>query len=332
MADRHHPKRGSMGYSPRKRSRKSTPRVTAWPEGQDKPKLQGFAGFKAGMTHAFVLDYRPTSTTTGQEVQVPVTVIETPPMKIAAYRVYENSPYGMKTQTEIWTTKLDKELAKHIPLPKKVDAKEHEKKIDMKTVEDVRVLAYTQPKLVDGLPKKKPEMMELHIGGGTISDQIDYAKSLLGKEINVKDFVSEGQMVDVIAVTTGKGFQGSVKRWGVKLLHHKNSKHRRMAGTLGPWNPSYVRSEVPQAGQVGYHKRTEYNKRVLKIGTDGTEVTPNGGFLHYGFVSNQYIILHGSVPGPSKRLVRIRDPIRFKGAKVEQPELTYISTESKQGV
>ena len=160
----------------------------------------------------------------------------------------------------------------------------------------------------------------------------ELAKSLLGKEINVKDFTSEGQMVDVIAVTVGKGFQGAVKRWGVKLLHHKNSKHRRMAGTMGPWHPSYVMSEVPQAGQVGYHKRTEYNKRVLKIGTDGTEVTPNGGFLHYGVVSNQYIILHGSVPGPSKRLVRIRDPIRFKGVKVEQPELTYVSTESKQGV
>jgi len=321
-----------MGFSPRKRAKKETPRLTSWPEGSDKPKLQGFAGYKAGMTHAFVIDYRPTSTTSGQEVQVPVTVIETPPMKIAAYRIYENTHYGKKTQTEVWTTKLDKELERLIPIPKSVETKELEKKIDLKTAEDVRVLAYTQPRLVKGLPKKKPELMELRIDGGTIEERLEYAKGLLGKDISIKDFTAEGQMVDVIAVTKGKGFQGSIKRWGVKLLHHKNSKHRRQVGTLGPWFPSYVMSEVPQAGQVGYHQRTEFNKRVLKIGNDGKEITPNGGFLHYGIVENDYVILHGSVPGPTKRLIRIRDPVRFKGVKIEKADLTYISTESKQGV
>ena len=73
-----------------------------------------------------------------------------------------------------------------------------------------------------------------------------------------------------------------VKRWGVKLLPRKNRKHQRMVGTLGPWNPHYVRSTVPQAGQMGYHQRTEYNKRVLKIGDSGEEITPNGGFIRYG--------------------------------------------------
>ena len=53
------------------------------------------------------------------------------------------------------------------------------------------------------------------------------------------------------------------KRWGVKLLSHKNSKHRRLYGTLGPKRPGYTRPTVPQAGQVGYHQRTEFNKRVL---------------------------------------------------------------------
>ena len=72
-------------------------------------------------------------------------------------------------------------------------------------------------------------------------------------------------MTDILGITRGKGFQGSVKRWGVKLLTHKNSKHRRMIGTLGPKSPGYVRPTVPQAGQMGYHQRTEYNKRILKI-------------------------------------------------------------------
>ncbi len=36
--------------------------------------------------------------------------------------------------------------------------------------------------------------------------------------------LNEGDMIDTIAVTKGKGFQGHVKRWGVKLLSHKNSE------------------------------------------------------------------------------------------------------------
>ena len=77
MPNKHHPRRGSMGYSPRKRAKAETPHIKSWPEGGDKPKIQGFLGYKAGMTHAFVVDYRPTSTTSGKEVRMPVSVVET---------------------------------------------------------------------------------------------------------------------------------------------------------------------------------------------------------------------------------------------------------------
>ena len=139
-------------------------------------------------------------------------------------------------------------------------------------------------------------------------------------------------MIDTIAVTKGKGFQGHVKRWGVKLLSHKNSKHRRMIGTQGSWHPAWVQATVPNAGQMGFQQRTEYNKRVLKIGEKGEEITPSGGFPHYGVVRNSYVILHGSIPGPTKRLISMRDAIRYeRGVKIEKPEITYISTTSKQG-
>jgi large subunit ribosomal protein L3 len=83
---------------------------------------------------------------------------------------------------------------------------------------------------------------------------------------------------------------------------------------------------------MGYHQRTEYNKRILKIGENGKEITPAGGFPNYGEIRNQYIIIHGSIPGPAKRLIRLRDAVRYqKGVKVEKPEITYISTMSKQG-
>ncbi|OYT61964.1 50S ribosomal protein L3 [Thermoplasmatales archaeon ex4484_30] len=326
MVQHSKPRRGSMAYSPRKRARSETPRIKTWPEGGEKPALQGFAGYKAGMTHVLLIDYRPTSTTSGQEVMVPVSVVETPPMKIAAVRLYEYTPYGMKTRTEMWSDSVE-ELAEVLSLPKKKERKKVENGFD-----EVRVLAYTEPWKITGVPKKIPDLMEIRVGGGSVEERFSFAESLLGKEIGIKDVFKEGEMIDIIAVTKGKGFQGHVKRWGVKLLHHKNRKHRRMIGTLGPWL-SWVRPTVRQAGQMGYHKRTEYNKRILKIGENGEEITPAGGFPHYGIVRNEYTILHGSIPGCVKRLVKLRQAIRYwKGVRVEKPEITYISTTSKQGV
>lgn len=322
-----------MAYSPRKRARSITARISTWPEGGDGAKLQGFAGYKAGMTHAFVVDYRPRSTTSGQEVQVPVTVLEVPPMKVCGIRFYQDTPYGRKSVGEVWSKSVDKELSRRLPVPKEYDEKSAWERAASLQFDDIRALVYTQPVLVPGLPKKKPELMEIRIGGGTMDKRLEYAKSILGKAVTIKDFTKEGEMVDVSSITKGKGWQGTVKRWGVKLLMHKNSKHRRLVGTLGTKRPNYVRPTVPQGGQVGFHQRTELNKRVLKIGDDGAEVTPKGGFLHYGVVKNSYVLLHGSVPGPSKRLVRLREPVRPGGVKLtEAPELTFISVESKQGV
>ena len=330
MPGNHHPRRGSMGYSPRKRARAETPHIKNWPSGGDTPKIQGFLGYKAGMTHAFVVDYRPTSTTSGKEVMMPVSVVEAPPIKIAAIRSYKKTIHGLETISEIWCNKLDSELAKRISLPKN---KVKENWDFTKNADDIRVLVYTQPKLVTGIPKKVPEIRELRISGGSIDERINYAKEILGKELKIEDVVREGDMLDILAITKGKGFQGHVKRWGVKLLTHKNSKHRRMIGTAGSWHPNWIQQTVPQAGQMGYHQRTEYNKRVLKIGDNGDEITPAGGFPHYGNVRNSYVLIHGSIPGPSKRLISMRDAIRYKrGVKVEKPEITYISSTSKQGV
>ena len=330
MAERHRPRRGSMAYSPRKRARAETPHIKSWPQGTDKPKIQGFLGYKAGMTHAFVIDYRPTSTTSGKEVVMPVSVVETPPIKIAAIRAYKSTYHGLQTIGEIWADKIDPVLSKRISIQKNQKKKNWNL---FKNADDIRVIVYTQPKLVTGIPKKTPEIRELRISGGSLDDQLSYAKKILGKTVSIDDVVGEGDMLDIIAVTKGKGFQGHVQRWGVKLLSHKNSKHRRMIGTAGSWHPNWIQQTVPQAGQMGYHQRTEYNKRVLKIGEKGEEITPAGGFPHYGIVRNSYVIIHGSIPGPAKRLISMRDAIRYKrGVKIEKLEISYISTTSKQGV
>jgi len=87
----------------------------------------------------------------------------------------------------------------------------------------------------------------------------------LGKFIRVCDVFEPGMFVDVIGVTKGKGFQGVVKRFGVKLLPPKSKKGYRRLGSLGPWTPGRVMWTVPRPGQLGFFRRTEYNKQILSL-------------------------------------------------------------------
>jgi len=330
MGHAHRPRVGSRAFWHRVRAKKETPRITAWASDGKEPKIQGFAGYKAGMTHAHIVDYRPTSTTAGQEILMPVTVLEVPPMRVAAVRGYQQTPYGLKTKTEVWAEKLDKALDGRINLPKK-PSQEAWKEIEG-GCDDLRVLIHTQPEKLTGVPKKIPDLMECRIGGGTMQQRIEYAKKVLGKDVDITEAIKEGAMVDAIAVTKGFGFQGRIQRHGAKLLSHKNSKRRRNIGTQGPWHPNFIMSQVPSQGQTGFHQRTEFNKRVIKIGENGSEINPKGGFLHYGEVRNKYVLLHGSLPGPAKRLVRLRDAVRYSaGVTFEKAQVNYVSTQSKQG-
>ncbi|MEM4472204.1 MAG: 50S ribosomal protein L3 [Archaeoglobaceae archaeon] len=324
----HRPKRGSLAFSPRKRAERIVPRIRSWPECKE-VRIQGFAGYKAGMTHVVMIDDRKNSKTYGEEIVVPVTVIETPPMKVAGIRVYKETSYGLKIVKEVWTNELDAFLERRVKIPKNIGDVEALKSVEG---DEVRVITYTQPYLITGVPKKVPDVMEQKVGGD-FEKALEYAISKLGKEVRISEVFKEGDIVDVSAITKGKGFEGVVKRWGVITLdakHARSSKHRRI-GTLGPWTPHRVRWTVPQYGQMGFHQRLEFNKRIIKIGNNGEEITPKGGFPHYGVVRNDYVLISGSVPGPVKRLIRIRDAIRPPKAEFTGVNVIYVSTTSKQG-
>jgi len=201
----------------------------------------------------------------------------------------------------------------------------------IQSTDAIRVIVATQPSQTS-LPKKKPEMLEIQIGGGDIQQQFDYAKQLLGKTVTPEEVFKEGQYIDVAGVTVGKGTQGVVKRWGVTKLQHKSRKKTRGIATNGPWNPHHIMYSVPRSGQMGYHQRIEFNKRILKIGKDGKDVTVKGGFIRYGEINGPYMIISGSLPGPEKRLIRLRVPARPPTEVPETPpQVTYISLESPQG-
>jgi large subunit ribosomal protein L3 len=327
-----------MAFSPRKRAASETPRFNSWPDADGQPTLQGFAGYKAGMTHVVMIDDGANSPREGMEQTVPVTIVETPPMRAVALRAYENTSYGMKPVTEVWTDDTVEELDRRLDVPETSgDESDLREAIETDLVDDLRMITHTVPDGIAGVPKTVPDVMETRIGGGSVADRLDLGLELLadGGAHGMGDVFRPGQYMDVAGVTKGKGLQGPVKRWGVQKRKGKHARQgwRRRIGNLGPWNPSRVRSTVPQQGQTGYHQRTELNKRLLDLGDAdrAVEVNVDGGFVNYGEVSGPFALVKGSVPGPGARLLRFRPAIRPNEQPRFDPELRFVSTQSNQG-
>lgn len=329
MPRRTAPRRGSLAFYPRKRAKRIVPRFRRWPSVDELIPL-GFYGYKAGMTHILYTDTRKRTPTSGKEVFSAVTVIETPPLFVYGIRLYGFDYLGRRRAlTEVWAEKLPKYFSRRVTVPEKI---EHSvENVSLDGVVDVRLLVSTQPWII-GL-KKTPDLAEIAIGGKSIEDKFKYAAEKLGKEIRISEVFKEGEYIDVKAVTKGKGFQGPVKRFGIFEFGHKKEKTKRGVGSIGPWHPPKVMWTIPRPGQMGFHTRTEFNKYVFLIG-NGEErpITPAGGFLHYGEVKSDYIVLRGSVPGPAKRIVGLRKAIRPPRRPLQVGEIKYISLTSKQGV
>ena len=268
----------------------------------------------------------------GKEIFVPVTIIETPPIIPLAIRIYGNDSKGINRSIgEYWTDQVPDILKRRIKIGKQ-DKRFEDLKSLLNRASSIRIIAMDQPHLVKSLGRKTPDLFEVQVSGGKIEDRLDYAFTLLGKQVDVRNVFAEGQFIDVIGVTKGKGFQGVIKRYGVTELPrwHKHRKGSRKIGARGPsmGTPSYV----PQPGQMGFHRRTIYNLRILRIGDNGEEVTPKGGFISYGKISGTYLMVKGSVLGPRKRVIYLRQALRPSiSLDKKAAQITYIDLTSKQG-
>lgn len=314
------PRKGSKAFYPRKRAKRIYPVVKSWPFSREVKPL-GFAGYKAGMTHVGIVDTNPNSKTKGQVITRPVTVFDCPPLTVFGACAY--SSYPSRVLCSVFYENVDKKVLRKNGIGKLKPLEEQMKRFDemKEKIKSVRLIVHTNPGF-----KKTPEIFEIPLGGD-IDKQLEYVKGILGKSIRFSDVFNEGEFVDVSAVTKGKGFQGVVKRFGTKLQGRHNEQGHRIIGCLGQKEPGKIRSTVPRPGQLGFQTRTEFNKRVIKI-LDKIEM--KGGFLRYGIPTGDVVIVEGSVPGPVKRLIRIRGAIRPK--KQLPIDVRYISTESKQGV
>lgn len=355
-----------MGFLPRKRCTHPRGHVRSFPkdDASKKTHLTAFMGYKAGMTHIVRTLDRPGSKAHKQEIVEAVTILETPPMVVVGIVGYVETPQGLRTLTTVFAEHMDdsckrrfyknwynskqKAFTKYAANLATAEGKEEmenklKKIVDYCTV--VRVLAHTQVQKLK-IGQKKAHLLEIQVNGGSMEEKVAFAKSLLEKEVKVSDVFEMNEMVDVIGVTKGKGYEGVTTRWGTTRLPRKTHRGLRKVACVGAWHPSRLHFTVPRAGQNGYHHRTMINKKIYRLGAAGdaksastesdlTEksITPMGGFPHYGVVNNDWVMLKGSVIGTRKRVLTLRKSLinHTRRAALENITLSFIDTSSKFG-
>jgi large subunit ribosomal protein L3 len=113
-----------------------------------------------------------------------------------------------------------------------------------------------------------------------------------GDEIRVDDLFEEGETVDVVGVSKGKGFQGVVKRHGfsgVGMTTHGQSDRQRHPGSIGASaDPSRVFKGVRMAGRTGVERTKIQNLTVVRV-----------------LPEHDAILVKGSVPGPKSGYVEL---------------------------
>lgn len=121
-----------------------------------------------------------------------------------------------------------------------------------------------------------------------------------------------GQYIDVTGITTGKGFQGVMKRWGFSGMpasHGASLSHRSLGSTGGRQDPGKVFKNKKMAGQMGNKQRTVQNVWVYKL-------EPARGLIY----------VQGQVPGHSGNFLLLRDATYRRPDISSTPFPTYITT------
>ncbi len=116
----------------------------------------------------------------------------------------------------------------------------------------------------------------------------------LGQEIKA-DIFAEGDKVDAIGTTKGKGFQGAIKRHGLSRGPMKHgSKYHRHAGSNGPaTTPGRVFKGKHMPGQMGNVRATVQNLEIVRVDAE-----------------NNILLVKGAVPGPKKSLIMLKDSVK----------------------
>lgn len=301
------PRGGSLQFWPRKRIDRRIPGVNWDAIKTEKKGLLGFLAYKVGMASAFVKDLTPNSMTKDKKIILSSTILEIPAMKIFSIRFYKNN-HVIKDMV----VSDDKELKRRVKIGKK-------KEVNIDSVadyDDIKIIVYSMAKQT-GI-KKTPDMAEVAIGGN-LDEKKNFVKEKIGKEIFGHEFLKDMKIVDTRGLTKGKGLQGAIQRFGIKLRQHKTEKGQRRPGTLGPWHPAHVLFRVPHAGQLGMFTRIVYNNKILTFGKIAEkDINPKHGWKHFGKIKTEYLIMQGSVQGAEKRPLLLTTHLRISKNQIKK--------------
>ncbi len=123
----------------------------------------------------------------------------------------------------------------------------------------------------------------------------DCGKYKVGDEIKC-DIFSNGDMVDVIGVTKGRGFAGAIKRWNqhrLKMTHGTGPVHRERGSTGANSTPSKVIKGLHMAGHYGNERVTIKNLKIIKVDTE-----------------RNVLLIKGAIPGPKGGLVTVKEAVK----------------------
>jgi large subunit ribosomal protein L3 len=115
----------------------------------------------------------------------------------------------------------------------------------------------------------------------------------IGQELKADQF-NPGDMVDVVGTSKGKGFAGAVKRHNFARgsMGHGSKYHRR-PGSLAAKGPARVFKGRKLPGHLGRERVTVQGLKVVKV-----------------YPERNLILIKGSIPGPRKGLVIIKDSVK----------------------
>ena len=109
------------------------------------------------------------------------------------------------------------------------------------------------------------------------------------------DIFAEGDKIDATAISKGKGFQGAIKRFGQHRgpMAHGSKFHRHQGSNGACSSPSKVFKGKGMPGHMGSVKVTVQNLEVVRVDAE-----------------NNLLLVKGSVPGPKKTLVTIKETVK----------------------
>ena len=234
-----------MQFWHRKRASRQLPRSRNYSKKVSAPGISSLVAYKAGMTQLVTLD-ESDAPTKNMEISRACTVLEYPRTELYGIRLYRKDP---TTSYEFAETEVyDADAAKKLGI-KNAKTKPESFKDKLAGYSNVAALLVAYPKTTS-MSKNHPDRFESRVSGKDVQEKFDFLVSKLGKEVKVADVFKSGEEIDLMAVTTGKGWQGPIKRHGVSRLFHKATQKIRHVGAHGAF--ARARCSTPSRKLVGW--------------------------------------------------------------------------------